>query len=258
MPPIALLTDFGTRDWFVASMKGIIKGINPAADIIDITHEIEPGNIRDAAFALMACYQSFPPGTVFLVVVDPGVGGSRHPLGARVGDYFLAGPDNGVLSFVLNRHPEARVWTIENKAWFHTPLSVTFHGRDIFAPVGAHLSLGDNPNDMGLPCVQFEILEWLEVRATEISVIGSIIYIDRFGNAFSNLDTAFLHNLASSPSRVIIQNREPIPVCRYYQEQAKGKALALINSSGFLEIAVNGGSAAEVLDLSVGTVIEVL
>lgn len=258
MSLIALLTDFGSSDWFVASMKGIIKRIDPKADIVDITHEIKPGGIRDAAFALMACYQSFPPGTVFVVVVDPGVGSSRDAIGARAGDYYLVGPDNGVLSFILHRQPDVTVWKIENETWFHTPVSTTFHGRDIFAPVAAHLSKGEPPGEMGSPAYEHVSLDWPEIHATEVSVICSIIYIDRFGNAFSNCDTGFLHRLSTPPSRILIPDGRPIPICSYYREQPKGKPLGLINSSGFLEIAVNGGNAAKLLNLKIGSAIEVL
>ena len=141
------MTDFGNRDYYVGAMKGVILSINPDARIIDITHDIEPQNITSAAFVLSACYRDFPPATIFVCVVDPGVGSERRAIVVESNDHIFVGPDNGLFSFVLN--PNARVIAIKNDRFFRKPVSSTFHGRDIFAPVAAHLSLGIDLHELG-------------------------------------------------------------------------------------------------------------
>ena len=146
---IALLTDFGTKDYFVGAMKGVILNINENAKIIDITHEIEPQNIRSASFTLRACYKNFPPKTIFVAVVDPGVGSERRAILVETEDYFFIAPDNGLLSFIFNESDDFLVYEITNEKFFNQPVSQTFHGRDIFAPCAAHLSKGVLPAEFG-------------------------------------------------------------------------------------------------------------
>ncbi|MFP4418778.1 MAG: SAM hydrolase/SAM-dependent halogenase family protein [Chitinivibrionales bacterium] len=253
MSTIALLTDFGTGDWFVASMKGIIAGINPTASIIDITHEINQGDIRSASVVLSSCYCFFPEETVFVVVVDPGVGSSRKAIAARDHNRFFIAPDNGVLSSVLT--DSTWVHQITNQDLLRHPVSNTFHGRDIFAPVGAHLSNGKPLSIVGQKLSSYEKLPSPMIRKTNDALEAEIIYIDHFGNAFSAARSADLWG--KSIRRVSLPDGTAVPVHSHYAAVAKHSPLALINSEGYLEIAVNGGNAARQLNLSVGSVVTI-
>lgn len=257
MATIALLTDFGSSDWFVGSMKGVVLDINPQASIVDISHNIPPGDIRTAAFSLLACYGSFSKGTVFVAVVDPTVGSRRKAIIAQTESHLFVGPDNGIFSFVLNESKRKSVFTIEESSYFRKPVSSTFHGRDIFAPVGAHLSKGVIPSEIGRAMKRWITLPWPEVEVEKDIIKGSIIYIDHFGNAFTNITEKSLKLINRKGSAVSIKGKKAIPLCRYYNEVAEGKACALLNSAGYLEIALNGGSAALCYNLSIGSSVKV-
>jgi S-adenosylmethionine hydrolase len=245
--PIVLLTDFGTHDHYVAAMKGVILTINPQAAIIDITHEIEPQNIKSAAFTLWACYQDFPAGTIFMVVVDPGVGSSRRGIAASQGGYSFVAPDNGVLSFVLNKNAE--VVELKNPAYFANRVSATFHGRDVFAPVSAHLSEGVGLEEFG-PGVSDPILfEFSKPRINEDgSITAEIIYIDHFGNLITNL---VQHDLPER-FRIEVEGRQIGKHCKFFAESEPAELISIVGSTGFLEIAVNQGSAQNLLKAKIG------
>lgn len=247
MAIIALLTDFGTRDYYVGAMKGVILSIAPSAVIVDITHEIEPQNICEAAFTLRACYRDFPAGAIFAAVVDPGVGSGRRSLVVESEGYYFVAPDNGLLSFVVS--DGARVFALTNERYFRAPVSNTFHGRDIFAPVAAHLSLGVGPEELGDEI--FDPVRLAEGKATtsESGVKGEIIHIDRFGNlvtnvAFGDLPASYI---------VEINGRVIEKGCRYYAEANKGELFLIAGSAGFLEISVRDGSAAKELAVEEGS-----
>lgn len=258
MSAIALLTDFGSSDWFVGSMKGVILDINPEATIVDISHHIPPGDICAAAFSLLACYKSFPKGTIFIVVVDPTVGSSRKAIVAETENYLFVGPDNGVFSFVLKENERSMVFKIEKNSYFKKPVSKTFHGRDIFAPVGAFLSKGVIPSEIGRQKKRWVSIDWPGIEVTKGAIKGTVIYIDHFGNAFTNITEESLKITKRKEFFVTIKGKKSIPVCQYYNEVGKGKVCALINSTGYLEIAVNGGSAARRYNLAIGTPISVM
>jgi S-adenosyl-L-methionine hydrolase (adenosine-forming) len=243
---IALLTDFGTRDHFAAAMKGVILTINPTVTIIDITHEIEPQDIRSAAFTLFACYKEFPAGTVFTVVVDPGVGSKRRAIAASSGGYYFVAPDNGVLSFVLAG--DAKIVELNQPDYFAEHVSHTFHGRDIFAPVAAHLSKGVWLAEFG-PYVDDPVLfELPKPETTGGNAIGEIIHIDRFGNLITNLTTGNL-----PPTFVVEINGQTIDrYCEYYAEADEGELFTILGSAGFLEIVVNRGCAQQALAAKTG------
>lgn len=255
---IALLTDYGTKDWFVGSIKGVIRTINPEATIDDITHELPMGDVRSGAFMLLCCYRTFPKDTVFIVVVDPGVGSNRPNIVAKAGDYFFVGPDNGILSLVLRLEDSVSVHLLENSRYFRKPVSSTFHGRDIFAPVGAHISKGVMPRSFGPKAAGFMSFPFPEVKSSGSSVFGEIIYIDHFGNCITNIDEETLRNLPADIKAVSARFFKEIPFREYYQQAPSGEPLALLGSSGFLEIAVNSGSAAHKLGLKVGDPVELL
>ncbi len=253
MSVITLTTDFGTRDWFVGTMKGVILGIQPPANVVDITHEVPAGDIRGGAFALAEACRFFAKGTVHVVVVDPGVGSSRKPIAVRTADYFFVGPDNGVLSWALMQEKVEAVHLLENSAYFLRPVSQTFHGRDIFAPVAAHLSRGVAIGKLGTALKDMVRLDWPQPRKGRDGIEGEVVYIDRFGNAITNLNGGLLRGWERSVCEIDSRRRRTCPVRAFYQAVAPGGVVALVGSSGLLEIAVNGGSAEKVLGLEIGT-----
>jgi S-adenosyl-L-methionine hydrolase (adenosine-forming) len=254
---ITLTTDFGTQDWFVGTMKGVILSVHPRATVVDITHAVPAGDLRAGAFALAAACRFFPKGTIHVAVVDPGVGSRRKAVAIRTADSVFIGPDNGVLSWALAERKITAIHALENEAYFLQPVSRTFHGRDIFAPIAAHLSRGVPMRRFGPPQNDLVRLAWPEPRKGQGSVEGEVIYIDRFGNAITNLDGSSLPDLASALCEIISRRRRVFPVCPCYQAATPGRPVAVIGSSGFLEIAINGGSAAKTLGLREGAKVRV-
>jgi len=249
---ITLTTDFGAADWFVGSMKGVILALNPRVQIVDITHGVPAGNLRAAAFALTASCRFFPKHSVHVAVVDPGVGGHRAALAIQTEDYFFVGPDNGVLSVALAREKIRAVFQITNEQLFLKPLSHTFHGRDMFAPVAAHLSKGLPIQNLGPSKKDFVKLDWPQPHRSANSVTGEIVYIDGFGNAITNISHEPLARPAESSGALFAKRRRLCSIKPSYQAVPRQKAVAVPGSSGFLEIAVNGGSAAAKLGLKIG------
>jgi len=246
---ITLTTDFGTRDWFVGTMKGVIFSIAPRANVVDLTHEIPAGDVRAGAFALMASCRFFPKGTVHVVVVDPGVGGARRAIAVQTEKYFFVGPDNGVLSFALAREKIKAIHQLPNEKFFLKDVSHTFHGRDVFAPVAAHLSRGVPIPKLGSVLKDFARLDWPQPRITRGGIQGEVVYIDRFGNAITNIPNELVKG---SKWEVSTKRRRVCSVESCYQSVKVGRPVAAPGSSGFLEIAVNGGSAEKSLGLKIG------
>lgn len=257
MSVITLTTDFGLKDWFVGTMKGVILRINPRATIVDITHEIGCGEIAAGAFALAASYRHFPKATIHVAVVDPGVGSERPALAVRTRDYFFVGPDNGVLSLALAGQRILSVRRLTNERFFLRPVSRTFHGRDVFSPVAAHLSKGLALEKLGPRQRGFVRLSWPAPRLCQAVLHGTIVYLDRFGNAFTNLATADIARLGTGGLEVVLKRRRVGPLRSCYAAVPVGQPVALIGSAGLLEVAVNGGSAAETLRLKIGDAIKV-
>jgi S-adenosyl-L-methionine hydrolase (adenosine-forming) len=250
---ITLTTDFGTRDWFVGTMKGVIAGIVPKAKVIDLTHDLPQGDIRGGAFALAASWRYFPKGTVHVVVVDPGVGSRRQAIAVQTTKGVFVGPDNGVLCWALARERITAMHALENEAYFVQPVSRTFHGRDVFAPVAAHLSLGVPIRKFGPALKDLVRLSWPEPRVRRGGVEGEVVYIDRFGNAITNLESSLLEGSKRASCEVYAKRRRICPLKAFYQAVPPNSPVALVGSSGFLEIAVNGGSAEKVLGVRLGT-----
>jgi S-adenosylmethionine hydrolase len=268
---IALLTDFGTRDAYVGVMKAVMARICPDARFIDITHEILPQNIQQAALTLLGSYRYFAPRTVFLVVVDPGVGSSRKAIAVQAGDYTFVAPDNHVLSWVLREFPQAAIVELTNPDYQLSPVSNTFHGRDIFAPAAAHLAAGVPLSAFGSAIDQIVQQPAPFLRIDEPHITGEVIYADHFGNLITNIaqfrwidDTALLlmpHfsilpaapiTLRPDQAVVTLQDRVVKGIRRTYGEAKKGEVMALVGSGGFLEIAINQGNAAIELNVSPG------
>ena len=245
---VALLTDFGTRDHFVASVKGTILSAAPAATVVDITHEIEPQNIDEAAFTLGACYRDFPAGTIFLAVVDPGVGSARRPVAVRCDDRTFICPDNGIMSFVLEYSGEYNAFEIENSEFGSTNISATFHGRDIFAPAAARIANGLDPGSLGRRVTDLCILETAKAVHEGNRTAGVIVHIDRFGNLITNLMPDDIPGQFS----IEINDRYVSQLRSFYAQAAPGEIFAIVGSTGRIEISIYGGSAKDLLGAAPG------
>ncbi len=251
-PVITLTTDFGLQDSFVGILKGVIWSRCPGARVADLTHLVPPGDLRAGAFALRCAHRFFPPGTIHLAVVDPGVGGPRAALAARTaGGYFL-GPDNGLLSWALEDAGVIEVRRLENDRLWLRPVSATFHGRDVFAPVAAHLAAGGRFAAVGPRVEQWVRLPWPAPRTFPGGWRGEVLYVDRFGNALTSLPAA-LATEGSGPAHLRLPGRRRVPVRAYYGAVPRGAAVAVPGSSGFLEVAIHGGDAARRFKLRPGT-----
>ena len=253
---ITLLTDFGTRDPFAGVMKGVILSLCPEARLVDLTHDIAPGDIHAGALALRWAAPHFPPATVHLAVVDPGVGGPRRPLVLQTPEARFVGPDNGLLWPAASLAGEPEGWEIDLSGW-DRPLSATFHGRDVFAPAAAWLAAGKQPEAFCRPAREIVRLEWPRPEAQGETVRGAVIYVDRFGNAITNLSPADLGQSAEGEVIFTVVG-QPVrgPSCSYGAVPA-GSPVVVLGSAGLYEIAVNQGNAAAAMDLRIGSPVEV-
>jgi len=258
-----LLTDFGTSDYFAGAMKGVILAINPAAQLVDITHDIPAQDIQCAAFNLLAIYGSFPAGSINVAVVDPGVGSMRRPILVCAREQFFVGPDNGIFSYVLDREPDARIFELKNKKYFRRQVSNTFHGRDIFAPVAAALSKGTPPSKFGAAItdpVRLASLNPLKLKNGDWE--GRVIHIDHFGNCITSFTQSDITQRMIDGGAVLrINGREFREFRQFYAEDGqtglrsqmsnfkaqRSKLFAVWGSAGFLEIAARNQSAAKLL-----------
>jgi len=252
-PLIALLTDFGTQDYYVGAMKGVILSINRRASIVDLSHEVHPQDVMTAYFLLQNSYKHFPAGTIFVAVVDPGVGSPRHILCVETECHLFLAPDNGTLGFL--ERDARRIFRVTNRRLMLGSISATFHGRDIFAPVAAHLSLGLDLERLG---PRTRTMERLSARPIEASseghLLGQVVTIDRFGN----LVTDIRGDRVDGASEVRVGRARIQGVSRTYADGKKGAALAYVGSAGTLEIAVAHGSAAKKLKIARGETVQVI
>ena len=247
-PIITLLTDFGTKDLYVASIKGVILNINPHCTLVDITHEVRPHDIEEGAFILANTYSYFPKGTIHLSIVDPGVGGTRKPIILVTPNYFFIGPDNGLFTLVAQREKVKQVVVLTKQKYFLPKVSKTFHGRDIFAPVAAHLSLGIKPIAFGYEINSLKKIKFQKAIIKEGKLLGEIYHIDTFGNLVTNVDKEKLFRFIKDRPFVILAGGKIIrDLKKGYWEGKKGKLIALLGSSGLLEISVREGSAQKML-----------
>ncbi len=253
---ITLTTDFGLRDHFVGTMKGVILGIAPRATLVDISHDIQPFEIVEGAFTIAQAYKYFPKKTIHVIVVDPGVGTERRPLLVQAaGQYFIA-PDNGVLSMIFQREKhKARV--ITNQRYWLPEVSRTFHGRDVFAPSAAHLAKGATPATFGKPVLDYLQLAALHpVRQSRSSWTGTVLHVDRFGNLITNFQVADFDAVRRGSFEISVGLQRVNRLALTFAECVPNELFAIVGSSGYLEIALNGGTAAKHLGCGAGAPVD--
>jgi len=271
IPLVTLTTDFGIADGYVGTMKGVILGIAPDARLVDISHEIAPQNVRQAAYVLYTAYPFFPPRAVHLVVVDPGVGSARRPIALRTPAGCFVGPDNGVFSYVMAREPVEALVELSDPCYRLSQVSHTFHGRDVFAPAAAHLAAGVPIIALGPPVHDVVTFPSPRLEVASDTISGEVLHADRFGNVITSIgqllwsgDELLLEPLfrkaeggervrfGAGETVVTVAGREIAGIYRTYVEVEPGAVLALVGSEGFVEIAVREGSAARRLGLRQG------
>jgi S-adenosyl-L-methionine hydrolase (adenosine-forming) len=260
-PPgiVTLITDFGWAGEYVGAMKGAILKINPRCLVTDITHQINPQNILQAAHVLQNSYPFYPPGTVHLVVVDPEVGTARRALALKKEGHTFVGPDNGVFNHLLSGGERPEAYEIADRKYSLNPVSPTFHGRDIFAPAAGHLSLGLPPGKLGPRLKTLVRRDFPRPRATEKKLDARILWADSFGNLMTNVGQKdFGRALAARPFQIKGKGWKIMRLSRTYAEEAPGQPMALFGSGGWLEISVNRGNALETLGLKPGESISIL
>ena len=252
-PVIALLTDFGTQDHYVGAMKGVVLGICPDVTLVDLSQEISRHNVRSGALELAAAYRYFPVGTVFLAVVDPGVGSERRAMAAEAGGFQFLAPDNGILTEVFRQTPPARVVEVTEHRYALSTVSRTFEGRDRFAPAAAWLATGVNLAQLGRPLTSWHMLATQDPAIDDDHLVGEVMRVDHFGNLITNVDRAVLERFAAGGSVSIAAGTQVIDrIVATYGDVAPGVACALFGSSNHLEVAVNGSGAAVHLGLDRG------
>jgi S-adenosyl-L-methionine hydrolase (adenosine-forming) len=262
-PIVALVTDFGQQDHYVGAVKGAILAACPNTALVDLSHELPAHDILAGAYAVAAAYTAFPAGTVFLSVVDPGVGTERRGVAVAAGGYLFVGPDNGIFSLVLHEQPEARIRALTNAGLFRFEVSSTFHARDVFGPVAGHLARGVPFEEVG-PVVTDPVLLSLD----GVRPLGNgeweavVVHVDRFGNLTTNLRAAELDQILDGVGRdptevVVVVEGIVLPLVRTYADVPEGEACALVGSSKRLEVAVHCGNAARLLGAGRGAPVRV-
>ena len=267
---IALLTDFGTEDIYVGVMKGVMRSICADVEFVDITHAIQPQNVHQGAFALLNSYHYFPKGTIFLVVIDPGVGSTRKPMAVQTADYTFIAPNNGVLSYALASLGKYKAVALETKQYQLTEISNTFHGRDVFSPAAAHLANGVSLESFGEPIPTLFQLRIPKLEITLTHIVGEVVHIDHFGNIITNIgNLKWLQDgylmltprfgakkdalwIQAQTASVKVNDWEIRTIHQAYHQEEIGKLLLQVDSNGYLEIAINQGNAAKRLGLKVG------
>ena len=255
---ITLTTDFGGKSGYAGVIKGVILTINPRCKIVDITHHVSPQDVEEAAFLLNNTYSYFPARSIHIVVVDPGVGGERKPILVETDRYWFVGPDNGIFSFVFLTKSFKKVWEITNQHYFLPEVSTTFHGRDIFAPIAAHLSLGVSAKELGKELRKFIRLDGLEPKILEGMIKAKVVYVDHFGNLVSNISKDLFSKVVADRSfRITVGGRIIQRLSLSYTDARDGEVLALFGSSQWLEISKKNGNCQRELKVRKGTALDV-
>jgi S-adenosylmethionine hydrolase len=253
---ITLLSDFGLKDPYVAEMKAVILSIFPQATMVDISHEVDKFDVRMGAFVLASAAPYFPKGTVHVAVVDPGVGTKRRPIIMQTEHSHFVGPDNGLLILAASKEGLQHVYFIENPRYVLPEVSKTFHGRDVFAPVSAHLAKGCAASEFGREVEDFVVPDFAEPRVEGKTVLGEVLHVDDFGNIITNISSEMVEKVAIREGEAVRvemgKGTVSLRLCSAYGDVPAGSALAIVSSHGFLEISVNQGSAAEWLKVKRG------
>ena len=255
MPVITLLSDFGLRDYFVGAVKGVMLSLNPEVTCVDISHEVPPHDIFTGAFILNQTYSCFPAGTIHFAVVDPGVGTARKAIAASAAGHYFVAPDNGILSYIMEANEDFIAYEITADHYFRKPVSTTFHGRDVFAPVAAWISRRIDLHQLG-PVLQSPVRLPIPApkRVRDTMIQGAILSVDRFGNLVTNLKPGDI----SRSFKLLAGQREITTLRTTYGEASPGELFVIPGSAGFLEISMKGGSAAATLNMRAGMPIGVV
>ncbi|MGH9775108.1 MAG: SAM hydrolase/SAM-dependent halogenase family protein [Candidatus Acidiferrales bacterium] len=254
-PIITLTTDYGTQDHLAGTMRGVILNINPDAEVVDITHGVRPYDILDGALAIGLSYRYFPPRTIHVVVVDPGVGTPRRPIVVSSDNHYFVAPDNGVLSVVYDIDPGFSAWHITSEHYFLQPLSRTFHGRDVFAPVAAWLTKTGQCEPFGEQVQDVVRFALPKPKPEGNQLKGIILRVDNFGNLLTNLSPADAPQIAETDAKFKIRtgSGEVTRMVATFGEGGPGEVVGVIGSSGYLEISINRGNAARTLGAQRGS-----
>ena len=259
---VTLTTDFGVTDHFVGTIKGVILEINPEAEIVDISHSVQAFDVLDGALAIAQVYSYFPAGTVHLVVVDPGVGTARRPIIASSERHHFVAPDNGVLSLMYGREERVHVRHVSAQHYFLQPVSNTFHGRDIFAPVAAYLSKGVDSEKFGEEITDYVRFNAPKPKAVDQQTLrGVVLKADRFGNLITNItpqDAPMLFGDNPSGFKIVVGKQEISEIKHSYAEGEPGKVFGILNSMGYLEIAANRAPAVQIVGSGKGTEVNII
>ena len=252
-PTVALLTDFGTRDHYAGTLKGVVLSVCPDATLVDIGHDIPAHDVIAGALELAACYRYFPHGTIFLVVVDPGVGSSRRGIAADTGDFRFVAPDNGVLSAVFLESPPKKVVELTERKYSRPTISRTFEGRDRFAPAAGFLAKGVALVSMGRAIKDFHRIDLPQPSVRGDELIGEVVRVDRFGNLITNIDRRAFEQFADQRGIAVVVGEREVPrIVATYADAPAGELCALFGSTDHLEVAINSGDAASALQLKRG------
>lgn len=255
---LTLTTDFGLQDYYVSAMKGVILEYAPDARMVDISHEIPSQDIMAGSWVLRNSAMLFPPGTVHLVVIDPGVGTPRKPVALQIEDQYFVGPDNGIFSLLTEEYDFEAV-ELTNRSFWRTQTSNTFHGRDIFAPVAAHLLNDAEFSDLGKPLEDLETYRWAVPIADKDGIQGWVIHIDKFGNLITNISASLIGDVVNDKStKLYVGNTILDEITHTFGSVAEGEPVAYIGSAGMLEVAINKGNAAEMLGVHKGAQISLV
>jgi hypothetical protein len=252
---ITLTTDFGVDGPYVAALKGVILGLAPDAHVIDVSHRVAPQNVLEGAFIVCSIIDAYPRGTVHLAVVDPGVGTERALVALRVADQWVIAPDNGLPGALLVDRSDQGIWTITNPALRRSRVSNTFHGRDILAPAACHVATGGDPALLGPRRQSLNQLRNLQASETRLGYVGEVIYRDTFGNLITNIRESRLSGAPDSAWEVEIAGYRVRGISKTYGDRPHGSLVALVGSSGWLELAVVNGDAGRNLGASLGTTV---
>ncbi|MGE0863827.1 MAG: S-adenosyl-l-methionine hydroxide adenosyltransferase family protein [Vicinamibacterales bacterium] len=257
-PIVAFLSDFGTRDHYAGTLKAVVLGVCPDATLVDIGHEIPAHDVMAGALELAACYRYFPTGTVFLAVVDPGVGSSRRGIAADTGDYRFVAPDNGVLTAVFRETPPKKVVELSERKYARPTVSRTFEGRDRFAPAAGWLAKGIALASLGKGVTDYQLIELAQPRIDARQISGEVVRVDRFGNLITNIDRRSFEQVAAGGAIAVAAGTHAVGrVVATYAEAPAGELCALFGSTDHLEIALNSGDAAARLGLARGAPVTV-